>query len=218
MSFEPPGICIVQPATTIIYCTITSSNRTQHQLPQSLVAGYNQPSIRSLVAWFRLEWVDLRLTWDPNEYGSLTKTTFCIGEGGAGGEMSEIWTPDIELWNMEMGLRSILDDAYAIVSYDGSVYWSRPRHLKPACKFIGLNKFPFDELMCSMELGSWVYTGNYLRRRKRGEGYSIGGSQTAGESYSEFSFVKEIPLRVRNMSILRIRRLPIRIGRCCCTM
>jgi hypothetical protein len=67
--------------------------------------------------------------------------------------------PTFELWNVEMELRSMLDDAYAIVNYDVSMYWSRPRHLKPACKFIGLNKFPLDELMCSRELGSWVYTG-----------------------------------------------------------
>jgi hypothetical protein len=40
-----------------------------------------------------------------------------------------------------------------------------------------------------MEFGSWAYSGLYLRPIKMGEGYTIGGSATAGESYAEFSLV-----------------------------
>ena len=107
-----------------------------------------------------------------------------------------MFSPDIELWNLEEGLKSSLDDAYAIVSYDGSVFWSRPGHLRPTCKFIGMEKFPFDKLTCAMEFGSWVYSGKYLRLVKTGgeKCYSIGGSQTAGESFNEFSFAKEDPI------------------------
>lgn len=49
-------------------------------------------SYMDLIVWFRLVWVDPRLTWRPEEYGGITKTTFWIGDGGAGGESSEIWT------------------------------------------------------------------------------------------------------------------------------
>ena len=39
-----------------------------------------------------------------------------------------------------------------------------------------------------MEFGSWVYSGKYLRPVKYGDdGFSIGGSETAGEAYAEFS-------------------------------
>ena len=127
----------------------------------------------------------------------MTKVWFWIGDGSAGGETSEIWTPDIELWNLETGLSDTLDDAYAIVSYDGSIFWSRPGHLKPTCKFYGLSNFPFDELTCMMEFGSWVYSGKYMRLVKGGsdgDGFSVGGSDTAGSSYNEFSFAKEDPI------------------------
>ena len=120
-----------------------------------------------LIVWFRLEWVDPRLTWDPKEYGNHTKTWFWIN-GNAGGETSEIWTPDIELWNLEDGLADSLEDAYAVVSYDGSVFWSRPGHLKPVCKYMGLENFPFDKLECTIELGSWSYSGMYLTLAKGG--------------------------------------------------
>jgi hypothetical protein len=153
--------------------------------------------VLDLVVWFRLQWSDPRLTWNPTDYMNMTKVWFWIGDGSAGGETSEIWTPDIELWNLHTGLSETLDDAYAIVSYDGSIYWSRPGHLKPTCKFIGLSSFPFDELTCMMEFGSWGYSGKYMRLVKggtNGDGYSVGGSDTAGATYNEFSFVKDDPI------------------------
>ena len=121
--------------------------------------------------------------------------TIRIGDGGSGGETSEIWTPDIELWNLEEGLRDSFDDAYAIVSNDGSIFWSRPGHLRPVCKWYGLNDFPFDELSCSIEFGSWGYSGKYMRLVKGGgTGFSLGGSETAGSSFNEFAFADENPI------------------------
>jgi len=151
--------------------------------------------VLDLVVWMRIEWVDPRLTWDPLEYGNLTKIWMWIGDGGSGGETSEIWTPDIELWNLDEGLSDSFDDAYAIVSNDGSIFWSRPGHLRPVCKWYGLNDFPFDELSCSLEFGSWVYSGKYMRLVKGGgSGYSLGGSETAGSSFNEFAFADENPI------------------------
>lgn len=37
-------------------------------------------SVLDLVVWMRIEWVDPRLTWRPEEYGNLTKTWFWIHE------------------------------------------------------------------------------------------------------------------------------------------
>ena len=152
-------------------------------------------SVMDLVVWFRMVWVDPRLTWDPAEYGGLNKTWFWLGDGGAGGETSEIWTPDIELWNLETGLKGSLEDAYARVSYDGIVWWGRPGHLRPACKFYGLDDFPFDKLTCQMEFGPWKHSGMFLRIKQYNDiGYTLGGSLTAGESYTEFSFVEDDPI------------------------
>ena len=143
--------------------------------------------ILDLIVWFELTWIDPRLTWDPAEYGNHIKTWFWIDGGNGAGEMSEIWTPDIELWNLDSGLAKTLEDAYAVVKYDGTVFWSRPGHLRPACRYEGLELFPFDELSCTIELGSWSYSGKYVTLAKGGDdgaGFSIGGSQTAGESYN----------------------------------
>lgn len=120
---------------------------------------------------------------------------FASLQGSAGGETSEIWTLDIELWNLEEGLSDSMDDAYAVVNNDGTIFWSRPGHLRPACKFSGLHYFPFDKLTCTLEFGSWTYSGKYIRMVKGvGGGFTIGGSETSGESFNEFSFVEEDPV------------------------
>ena len=42
-------------------------------------------SVIDLIVWLRIQWVDPRLTWKPEEYGGLNnKTWFWIGDGGAG--------------------------------------------------------------------------------------------------------------------------------------
>ena len=45
-----------------------------------------------------------------------------------------------------------------------------------------------------MEFGSWAYSGLYLRPTKLNEGFILGGSDTAGESYNEYSFAKNEPV------------------------
>jgi len=144
-----------------------------------------------VLVWLRMQWRDPRLTWDPADYNNMTQTWFWIGDGsGSGGETSDIWTPDIQLWNFASSLSDTMMDAHAKVTSDGLVYWTRPGHLIPACKFEGLENFPFDTLKCSMEFGSWVHSGLYIRPVMRGPGFHIGGSDTAGQSFAQFSLEK----------------------------
>jgi len=140
-----------------------------------------------LLTWMRFIWTDPRLAWDPEEYNGLDSLWFWV-EGGAGmGETSEIWTPDIELWNQKESIKTSYSDSFAAVDPTGEIFWSRPGHLRPVCKFEGLENFPFDNLVCQVELGSWAYSGKFLRPKLfDGSGFSIGGSDTSGEAFSEF--------------------------------
>ena len=163
---------------------------------QRIVDVNVQKSTFDALVWIRMEWTDRRLAWDPSSYGGINMTTFWIGHnGGPGGETSEIWTPDIELWNMNEGFGSSLTQQSAIVNSDGRVFWSRPGHLRPMCQFKGLERFPFDELTCEVEIGSWSRNGEQIWPVKMGEGYSFGSSDTSitsGQGSSEFEFKKEM--------------------------
>ena len=145
-------------------------------------------SVVDMIVWVRQQWVDPRLVWDPAAHNGITALHAWIQDGsGTGGETSEIWTPDLVLWNAQEALDETLTDTHAIVSYDGTVFWSRPGHVKPVCKFQGLEDFPFDRLSCTIEVGSWAYSGLYLRPTKLNDGFTIGGSDTAGEAFQEFT-------------------------------
>ena len=145
------------------------------------------PSIETdILSWLRLVWTDPRLSWDPEDYNGLDKVWLFVADGTGSGEVSELWTPDLELWNMQTSMQTSFTNTYASVSPDGSVFWSRPGHLIPVCKFRGLHDFPFDKLVCVAEIGSWAVSGKYLKLELYNGGYSIGGSETSGESFSEF--------------------------------
>ena len=144
-------------------------------------------AVIDLIVWYRQAWVDPRLVVSDS---NLTRVYFWIDQGsGSAGETSQIWTPDLELWNLDESLSMSMTDAYArLTPTTGRVYWSRPGHLRPVCKFNGLQGFPFDELECTIEIGSWSYSGLYVRPKlMHGTGFSIGGSETAGESFAEFT-------------------------------
>jgi hypothetical protein len=79
----------------------------------------------NLKVWMRMQWVDKRLAWDPEEYENVTFTYF-QGHMYGGAEESEIWVPDVQHYNANQGLVNTLEPAPARVSYDGSVFYSRP--------------------------------------------------------------------------------------------
>ena len=52
-------------------------------------------------------------------------------------------------------------------------------------------RFPFDELACRIEIGSWRYTLEYIRPvPMNGKGWTVGGSRTAGARFEEFRLDK----------------------------
>ena len=94
-----------------------------------------------LLTWLRLVWYDERLTWDPKDYAGLDRVWFWVADGAGMGETSEIWTPDIELWNQMESIKTSFNSGWAEVTPDGRVFWSRPGHLIPVCKFEGRSSY-----------------------------------------------------------------------------
>ncbi|CAE7501314.1 acr-16 [Symbiodinium natans] len=138
-----------------------------------------------LKVWVRLAWSDLRLSWDPALYGNITQVHFRTQPPT---KDTEIWAPDVQVYNANEGNAATLDESLATVTSDGSVFWSRPGILDTLCKFSGLVAFPFDHLSCAMEWGGWSWSGGFQGIMLRGEGYSESTSEdTAGSSYQEYS-------------------------------
>eukprot|EP00966_Prymnesium_polylepis_P240255 5555920-Prymnesium_polylepis.1 len=65
-----------------------------------------------------MQWVDQRLSWAPADYGDLDVAYF---------DEEEVWTPDVQPWNVYKEVKDGVDKALAKASPSGHVYWSRPR-------------------------------------------------------------------------------------------
>lgn len=112
----------------------------------------------TLRVWWRLSWNDLRLSWDPAQYGNITELKFHAMDI-TDPETTDIWLPDATPYNAASGLASTLEPASASVSYDGNVFWSRPGTLDLLCRFSGLVMFPYDSLSCPIQVGGWMASG-----------------------------------------------------------
>ncbi|XP_071946483.1 neuronal acetylcholine receptor subunit beta-4-like [Antedon mediterranea] len=105
----------------------------------------NQVMTTSL--WVKQTWVDYRLTWKPEDYGNLTIIHVPV---------SDLWKPDLVLYNNANGPYDVIQLTKANVFYNGTVSWQPPAVFKSACD-IEVTYFPFDEQTCKMKFGSWTH-------------------------------------------------------------
>ena len=148
-----------------------------------------------LKVWLRLTWQDQRLSWDPQQWGGITKTFF-QGKSVSFPEETEIWLPDVQPLNSGFGIDHTLDASLARVTSSGEVFWSRPGVLDVLCRFSGLVAFPFDNLKCSLEFGGWAFSGGQQGIELLGTGWVDAQQEaTSGSSYQEYWIenVKVVP-------------------------
>ena len=95
------------------------------------------------------------MTWDPEEWGGVNQLNV---------EASEIWKPDIVLYNNAEETYGGGTEKYkTLVSLypDGTHTWFAPTTFKSGCK-INVADFPFDTQYCKMKFGSWSYDSSKL--------------------------------------------------------
>ncbi|XP_018413409.1 PREDICTED: neuronal acetylcholine receptor subunit beta-3 isoform X1 [Nanorana parkeri] len=102
--------------------------------------------------WLRQEWVDLKLRWNPKDYGGITYIRV---------PSETLWLPDIVLFENADGRFEGSLMTKAIIRYDGTVTWTPPGSYKSSCT-MDVTYFPFDRQNCSMKFGSWTYDGNMV--------------------------------------------------------
>ena len=72
------------------------------------------------------------------------------------------------------------------------------------CKFSGLVRFPFDHLVCGIEIGGWSWSGGYQGIALRdGIGYSFSSQElTQGTSYQVTLLFSSKPFAPVNRNLL----------------
>ncbi|KAM8934797.1 acetylcholine receptor subunit alpha-1-A [Pelodytes ibericus] len=95
------------------------------------------------------QWIDVNLKWNPEEYGGIKKVRI---------PSSDVWRPDLVLYNNGNGDFAIEPETKALLDYTGKIVWTPPAIFKSYCEMI-VTHFPFDQQNCSMKLGTWTYDG-----------------------------------------------------------
>ncbi|CAF4648713.1 unnamed protein product, partial [Rotaria sp. Silwood1] len=102
--------------------------------------------------WLKQLWIDEHLKWDPMNFNNLTNISI---------PASELWRPDLVLFNNADGNYEVTLMTKATVYYDGRVIWEPPAIYKSSCT-INVEFFPFDIQHCQMKFGSWTYSGEQV--------------------------------------------------------
>uniref|UniRef100_A0AC34GSI7 Uncharacterized protein n=1 Tax=Panagrolaimus sp. ES5 TaxID=591445 RepID=A0AC34GSI7_9BILA len=108
--------------------------------------------VLELNVWVEQSWNDERVFWEPEEYGNISKLTV-----GA----DYIWKPDIVLYNNARDFSRGFVDTNLHIMNDGSVQWAPPAKVYSICR-MRTEFFPFDDQICLLEFGSWVYDKSQL--------------------------------------------------------
>ncbi|XP_063782671.1 neuronal acetylcholine receptor subunit alpha-3-like isoform X2 [Pseudophryne corroboree] len=97
--------------------------------------------------WLKHIWNDYKLKWVPSQFGGIEYIRI---------PSSQIWRPDIVLYNNAVGIFQVDDKSKAILKYTGDITWAPPAIFKSSC-WIDVTFFPFDYQNCTMKFGSWTY-------------------------------------------------------------
>ncbi|XP_061172033.1 acetylcholine receptor subunit alpha-like 1 isoform X2 [Saccostrea echinata] len=97
--------------------------------------------------WLHQEWFDKRLIWNPQDFGGINMTQI---------PSTDLWKPDIVLYNNADGDFIVTHKTKAKVYNTGKIVWEPPAIYKSYCP-IDVEFFPFDRQECFMKFGSWTY-------------------------------------------------------------
>ena len=96
--------------------------------------------------WFRLWWHDLRLSWNPADFGGITEIQ--VKDDGT------VWLPDVQPYNSLEGIASTFDSSLIRLRSSGELMWSRPGLLELMCKFSGKAAWSDAPALAVPELGA----------------------------------------------------------------
>ncbi|CAF0802063.1 unnamed protein product [Adineta steineri] len=102
--------------------------------------------------WLEHEWNDYKLTWIPSQYDGIDVVEI---------PSSDIWVPDIVLYNNADGTYEVNTITKAHVFWNGTIKWNPPVIYKSYCA-IDIEYYPFDVQNCTLKFGTWSHDGNLV--------------------------------------------------------
>nr|XP_027196944.1 acetylcholine receptor subunit alpha-type acr-16-like [Dermatophagoides pteronyssinus] len=121
--------------------------------------------------WLDQEWIDEFLQWNSSEFGNISKIRI---------PCQSIWLPDIVLYNNADDYTRGYMNSRAIIEPNGNVFWPPPTKFRSTCQ-VDVTYFPFDDQICLMKLGSWIYDGLTVNIENRTQNVDLSNYVSNGE-------------------------------------
>ncbi|XP_063585213.1 neuronal acetylcholine receptor subunit alpha-3-like [Penaeus indicus] len=103
-------------------------------------------------SWIGFSWHDQRLQWKPEDYGGVSRL---------GMDASEVWRPDLAIYNGVANEHMPESNMPLVVMPDGKIIHIPSLNLKFYC-LVDLTYWPHDAHECVIKFGSWVHHGHLI--------------------------------------------------------
>ncbi|CAF0836400.1 unnamed protein product [Adineta ricciae] len=117
-----------------------------------LISVVEKEQVLKTNVWLQVKWHDYQMKWKREKYGGIQSIRV---------PPSQVWTPDIVLFNNADGRYEASFKSNVVVYYNGDMNWVPPAIYKSSCH-IDVKFFPFDEQDCELRFGSWTYDQHQL--------------------------------------------------------
>merc|ERR1711922_22527 len=144
-----------------------------------------------MTAWWRGNWHDFRLRWDPKEYHDIKQINV---------PASKIWMPDIEVYNsVDFGPESLSHalaaqrNHLAIIYSSGDVLYIPPSNVYVLCDGIQeTDEWEWKETECRIKMGSWTYSSEQIDLHPYNNYIKLESYATSPVGFTEDSFKGEV--------------------------
>ncbi|CAF3628111.1 unnamed protein product [Rotaria socialis] len=112
-----------------------------------LISVVEKEQVLKTNVWLQVKWHDYQMQWKREKYGGIQSIRV---------PPSQVWTPDIVLFNNADGKYEASFKSHVVVYHNGDMNWVPPAIYKSSC-YIDVKFFPFDQQVCELRFGSWTY-------------------------------------------------------------
>ncbi|UJR26492.1 hypothetical protein I4U23_007819 [Adineta vaga] len=112
-----------------------------------LISVVEKEQVLKTNVWLQVKWKDYQMQWKREKYGGIQSIRV---------PPSQVWTPDVVLFNNADGKYEASFKSNVVIYYNGDMNWVPPAIYKSSC-YIDVKFFPFDKQTCELRFGSWTY-------------------------------------------------------------
>lgn len=113
-----------------------------------------------------VEWIDVRLAWNPSDYGGNLNQTSVV--------VDDIWTPYLVLMNPYEEINPILSGEFSCkLWYNGYVSCLPPPNIHEALCIADVRFYPFDSKICTLQLYVSGYHSSELKFKNQSKTFNM---------------------------------------------